>query len=564
VVDAGSAPLLKPLKLASTVPAPPTGSVYRLAGYGSAKFNDEDSATFAAGIVTEDNNPLFAQASLAAKTLYAFYVTATPAAPSAFSVTVAGPATVTSLGTAGYAASEVDANGFPFLNPSFAFSLDRASLGSIAAATGAFAAGPVDGTGNVVATDTLTGHGSVSGKTAVAVGSQRPGNVGDAFTYTGTLTTTTQLANSNVTTQPQTDTAAVALKATVLGFTPSAGGGQNAIHSDETDAYALQTIKTSTDGVYAYATGPTNATLSIVSSAASDSNGVGYSTTFGAGNGLLDVLPETQGTFGPNTAALTYAEKDQAGYARSRTVASDGSYVETGTDSLADIQTIKNFADFSATYDATQYSGYNFVLSAPVGSPAVITVAVKTGTTTRATYHIPSWIPPGASKVSAETDVDNGATPYPAGCSVPSKYGTQGNQLVQTIQRIDPALGNAETQTTTTYLAPGVGPVCVQLADTVLTFYDYTLQNGYVVYVSNNALPLQATSLNETLTLQSASVQNGTVTSSLKRGTSSMPRSAFAPLAFARARFERAVRERLGSRNATFSRSFLSQGVRPL
>jgi hypothetical protein len=109
------------------------------------------------------------------------------------------------------------------------------------------------------------------------------------------------------------------------------------------------------------------------------------------------------------------------------------------------------------------------------------------------------------------------------------------------------------------------------MVDSVQTFYDYTLQNGFVLFVSGNGLPIQLTTVSETLTLQSATTSGGTVTNALTRGTSavrgtsSIASSAFAPLAFARARFEHAVREKLGGmRTATFNRNFMSQGVQTL
>lgn len=564
-IDAGTTPLLKPLKISATLAPPFSGSVYRLAGYGTTKsFTDVDTTTYANGTVTEDLNPAYSGPSLAQNTLYGFYVTAKPAPAPTFTVAVAGPAADVALTTAQYTASEADDNGFPYLWPTaIAFSADPA-IGTMAAGTGLLNVGSVDAVGNVSATDTATSHASALGKLQVAITSQRPGSLNDTFTFSGQLSTTTQLTNPNITTQPQTDTASVSLTSKVTGFTATAGGGQSSIHSDEVDTYPLQTISTGTDSVYAYATAGLTSTLSIVSSDAKDSNGVEYINQYLNGNGLLDVLPEATGSFGPNTAALKYTEKDPANYARTRMIAADGTYVETGTDPFGDVQTITNNADFSALYDATQYSGFKFAISAPSGSPAKITIALMNRTRTLATYRVPSWIPAGTTKMSSETDVDNGSTTYPASCSVPAKYGTAGNQLVQTINRIDPALGNVELQTTTTYLAPGVGPVCIQLSDTVQTFYDYTLQNGYIIYMSGTK-PIQLTSASETLTLQSAQTQNGTVTSSINRGTSSaVPRSAFAPVAFARARFERAVRDRLGSRKATFSRSFLSQGVQAL
>jgi hypothetical protein len=568
-VSLTGATLLKPLQASLTTPPAATGSIFRLAGFGSS-FDDVDTVTFAAGKATTDQNILFSRMSLATPpgTTYAFYVEPSSEATAAATpvITVAGlPANpVGMFGTAQFAGAEAQPNGFPYLDPAFTFTLDNSSLGTVTAA-GAFTAGGVDGAGNITATDTTAGRGSPNGKGAVTVSSQRPGNTGDAFNFTGTLKSTIQLVNSNPT-APQIDAATVALNSTVGAFAAVTGGGQSTVASKETDTYPLLTVNTGTTSHYTYAPSGAHANVSINDSAATDSNGVKYVTTYLAGNGLLDVLPEASGAFGPNNAAQTYAETDQAGFKRSRTVAATGAYTETGTDVFNDVQTITVNSDLSASYDARQYSGFRFTMTAPTGSPAKITFRVfnSSGTNIQS-FSLTPWFPAGVTQPSTETDVNNGPTTYPASCSVPAKYGTSGNQIVQTITRVDPALGNSEVMTTTTYVAPRVGPVCIQLADTVKTFYDYTLQNGFIVLVGSGTTNVQVTSLSETLTLQSASVEGGTTTLSTTRGTSSLSSSAFAPVSFARARFEHAVREKTNwMRTQTFNPNFLSQGVKTL
>jgi hypothetical protein len=576
-VTVTGATLLKPLQASFTTAAAPSGSLFRLAGLGNSKFDDVDTVTWTAGTATSDLNVLFPRMSLAAGTLYAFYTEptteATPAPTPVITVATTATQPIGMLSTATFTAQEVDpSNDFPYLDPKFTFSIDNSSLGTISPTTGVLTTGPVDGSGNVVATDTTAGRGTPHGTLPVSVSSQRPGNVDDAFAFSGTLSSTTQQTNSNITTQPQTDAGTVALTSTVTAFTPAAGGGHNAVSSVEADTYPLQTITTKTASVYNYATAASKATLSIVSSDAKDSNGAEYVNQYGTGNGILDVLPETAGTFGPNTAALTYTELDQANYERQRVTAADGSYNELGQDPLGDQQTVTANPDFSAVYDARQYSGFAFVINKPTGTPAKITVTIFRGNTNEGSLTVPSWIPASMTKPSIETDVDNAAVTYPAACNVPAKYGTSGHQLVQTINRVDSAFGNLETETTTTYTAPSVGPVCVQLADSVKTFYDYTLQNGFVLYASGNGQPVQLTSASETLTLQSATTSSGAVTTSVKRGaasggpaTASIPPNALAPVAFARAHFEHVVREKLGGmRKTTFSKSFMSKGVKSL
>ena len=570
-VTVSGATLLKPLSASATAAAPATGSVVRLAGFGTP-VDDVDTVTVASGTATTDPNLAYSRISLANDTIYAFYTEASSVASAAPLpiVTVATTATnpLAMQSSATFTAHESEPNGFPFLDAALAFSLDNTSLGAIDAASGMLTTGPVDGSGNVIATDTTAGRGNPHGSAAVTVSSQRPGNTGDAFRYTGTLSTTMQFA----TTSPQTDAATVALTSTVTGFTPAAGGGQNAISSVEVDTYPLQTITTKTTSRNTYATSGSSAAVAVASSDAIDSNGAEFLNTYGTGNGILDVLPETAGTFGPNNAALTYTENDPASFGRQRVTAADGTFNEQDQDTFGDLQSIIGNADFSASYDATQFSGFSFTMTAPAGTPAMITIALfkatASGLQSDGTATVRSWIPAGLTQLSTETDVDTASVAYPAGCQVPAKYGTSGHQLVATIRRVDPALGNSEVETTTTYTAPVVGPVCIVLADEVTTFYDYTGQNGSVITVGALGRPVQITATSETLTLQSATTSGEAVTSSVKRATAAVSQTfapaAFAPVAFARARFEHTVRERVNAMRKTPTDKSSLNGVKVL
>ena len=515
-------------------------------------------------------------------TVYAFYTTASPSAAPAPIVTPVSSAAlpVGILGTTTFSATEASPNGFPYLDATFTYALLGANgttaadgtFGTIDPNTGVFTAGTLDGSGSVQVTDTTAGRGNPSGKAPVSVTSQRPGNLSDAFTFKGSLSSVTQQVNNNFTSNPQTDSANVDLVSTVKAVQVFPGQGVGTIvHSDETDTYPVRQIKTATDNTVAYANGPAaHATVALLKTDSKDSNASEYITDYTAsnlGNGILDVIPESPGPFGPNNATLHYTELDPASFSRDRVVNANGSYVEHDRDAFGDDQSITVNSDLSAFLDANQYSNFNFTFGKPTATnPSTITFQIRRLNGAPATRTIPSWIPAGTTQPSTETDVDNGAVPYAAACNVPAKYGTSGTQIVQTINRVDPALGNLETLTTKTWVSNGVGPVCIQMTDAVSTFYDFTGQNGnFAIFFSNNAKPIQLTTISETLTLQSAMVQNGKVAASTKRGTSSITSSAFAPAAVARARFERTVREKLDAiHKQNLNRDLTSNGVQAL
>jgi len=385
-----------------------------------------------------------------------------------------------------------------------------------------------------------------------------PALTGDAFTLTGTISSTTQLT-APPTTAPQTDAGTVALT-TRFGASTTAGSTVSITStSNEVDTYPRETITTNTTTVNDYTTAAGKTAISVVSTNATDSNGVQYINTYGTGNGLLDVLPETTGAFGPNNAALTYQENDPGNYSRNRVIQADGSYTETGMDPFGDVQTIITNSDLSASYDASQYSGRIFAFTKPTGAPAMITITYTHAPSAPVQITITSWIPATATQPETETDTNAGNTAFPAGCAVPAKYGTSGNQLVQSITRVDPALGNLETETITSYVVPNYGPICTVMADHVSTFYDFTGQFGYGLFYSITGLPVETTDVAETLTMASITTSAGTLAE--KRQTDSVSRTNATPFAFARSRFEEKVREKLKSRNITFSRDFFASGA---
>ncbi len=572
----GVAPVL-PLKLSLTGVSLTSGTVIMLAGYGTPNaFTDVDTVTLLSNVASEDDNILYPGASLAANTVYGFYEIAHANVPAPSpTITAITPASVPAATTTQLSATETNGNGFPYLIHSFTFSTTDSALGTLTT-SGSLSAGALDETGPVLVTDTTSGRGSPSNTVQLAISSARPGASGDSFTFTGTISSTQQLTASP-TTAPQVTSGTVTVTTNVTADTAvSASNDQAQSTSTEVDKYALQTITTTTNTVNQFAlTSPFN--VSVVSTDAVDSNGAEYVNTYGAGNGLLDVLPETAGSFGPNTAALVYQENDPANYTRTRTINANGSYTEDGYDPFGDEQIVTTNSDLSASYDASQYDYRTFSFTKPTGSPAMITIGYEyndgnPNDTQTASFPIMSWIPTGTTQPSVETDVDDGATPFPSGCAVPAKYGTNGNKIVQSITRVDPALGNYETEVITTYVVPIFGPACIVMTDNVNTYYDYTAQYGYGLYYSAAGFsrPVETTNTTETLTLSSSTTSVGTLAtkrqaSSSSRATASIgagaPAAPFIPLAFARSRFERTVHEKLGNRNITFKRDFFAAGA---
>jgi hypothetical protein len=554
-LNTGGEALVLPVRLSLIGVATPAGGTdLRLAGYGSTSgFTDVDTVTLTGNTAAEDESNVYTDASSGADALYAFYeiTSGNVQPPPTPVVSISGTNPAPAGATTQFTATETNGNGFPFLTTAFTYSIDNPQLGSMSS-SGVLSAGALDATGNVTATDQTAARGNPSGSLAIAIGSPQPGNAGDAFTFTGTITSSDQLYTTPAM-APQVVNGTVSLNTTVQSASPSGGSTVNAAsQSIEADKYSLETVTTTTNTMTAYGLASGATTVSVLSTDATDTNNAEYVNTYGSGNGLLDVLPETAGPFGPNNASLTYQENDPANYSLLRTIANDGSYTENDQDAFGDVETMNGNADFSGSYDATQFNGFSYAYTAPSGNPATITLTSTNYNQNPAVvrmYTLLSWVPTSLAHPSIETDTDGGVVSYPGSCSVPTKYGTSGNKIVQAITRADTALGNLETETITTYVNQLYGPVCVVMADNVQTYYDYTLQDGpYSVWV-NYGSPAETTIINETLTLSSATTSAGTLgvkrKATASSAVSSPVRTSYLPLAFARSRFERTVREHL-------------------
>jgi hypothetical protein len=572
-VDTGTAVLLKPLSLKITANAPATGTVVRLAGSITGTFNDVDTATFASGAISNDGSIAYAGPSLSGSSiLYAFYAvpTTTAAAPPAIAVKVSGAANL-SGNQATYSATEADVNGFPVLGAAFTFGVDNAALGSIDPVAGVLTASTANNAvGHVTATDTKVA--SRVGTTAVTVTAGRPANAGDSLTYNGTITRT--ISNFAIGPKPAPSTTPVAVTQTTSGtvtqtvqVAAGASAGQVIASSDENDTLQLNTLETKTATTIAYQTVGASTNVRIVSSSANDSNGVLYATTYGATSGLVTVLPETAGAFGPNDATLTYAETDPGVsvgatgpvVTTQRTTAATGAYNETTRNDDGTTNTGVVNADLSGSYIFLSGSDKATVAPPAAGKiPYTLAAATATGFGTPQLFSIPVWYPSATSPIRTETDTISAVTGFDPTCTVPAKYGTAANKVTQSIVTIDPILGILDTYSSSAYDVNGVGTVCLVLNDTTSTFYDFTQQEGFFS-VFFSATPVLQTTYAESLSLTSAVVAGQPVsTQSNARSTLSTPIVTPIASAIARQTFIHAITLDRNRRTAQTVRSLRS------
>ncbi|MBD5635087.1 MAG: hypothetical protein IAI49_11475 [Candidatus Eremiobacteraeota bacterium] len=247
----------------------------------------------------------------------------------------------------------------------------------------------------------------------------------------------------------------------------------------------------------------------------SDTNGVQDTTTFGSGAGLIDELPDANGATFANTAAQTFAETEPDGTTVARTVKADGTYTEADSYfGLTPASTTQTNADLSATL--TYFGGLtvDVAYGAPSGTGASATIPYSISLTIPSpppatTGTIPDWYP--ATTIFSDTAVKSTGQTIPSACNVSSAVGTSATKIVETTTHLDTALGTYETRVQTSFDAPGFGSVCVQLADTIDAYYDYTGQSLSTVFPGLNlalsATPIQIDTLSETLGFTTGSIQ---------------------------------------------------------
>ena len=299
-----------------------------------------------------------------------------------------------------------------------------------------------------------------------------------------------------------TGTVAGTISQIVVDATPSASApspipaGAIDERTTETDNFPTESTTTTTDAILTEGAGQEL----LYSTSQSDEMGDTLVTNFGSQSNpqIIDEFPESSGASWSNTAAAVMTQTLADGTSASRTVAADGSYSETDQLANGARSTIAAGVDGSGSYAIAG------VITVDVSAPATGQIAIQTtsGGGGGNTYSAQQWFTPGSSLVT-DNFVDNGSKTFDPSCSVPGSIGTSGTQVVETMNLTDPVLGYTEARTTTSYDVPGFGPACVVIVDTLKSYYDYQDTTPNLdVYVSPGGVPLQTSTLSETLSMQ--------------------------------------------------------------
>jgi hypothetical protein len=340
----------------------------------------------------------------------------------------------------------------------------------------------------------------------------RPLATGDTSSYGGANSTLTQtIARGQPCPEPTaTAVASVSDAVTVAATTAPSGAAAWDAQSIESDAFATNTVTTTTDSIV-----NEDATHEFTyGNTITDENGDTIQTRYNSPQ-TVDELPEGSGHSWSINPAGTVNETLTDNTSIARTYAADGSYQET--DQLAGATTtINERADGSGSY--TIGSLGTLTVSAP--SAGTITLAIGAGSIT-----IPAWFTTPVT-VYGDTFADNGPQSSPSWCQ-PAVTATNPDQIVETLAITDPVLGYTENRTTTYYDSQTYGTVCMQILDTLNEYYDY-LQDTPIspgVFVSGNASPLQTNTISEFYVMNSTPTINAIARRSGAGGVSALARS---------------------------------------
>ncbi len=376
----------------------------------------------------------------------------------------------------------------------------------------------------------------------------RPLASGDTFSYGGSNSTLTQTMSR---TQPcpeptSTAVAGVSDSVTIVPTTAPDHTAQWDMRSAESDAFATNTVSTTTDATV----GESASSEFIYGSTVTDTTGNVTATTYATPQTLVK-LPETSGNAWTLDPAGTVNEKLVDGTSIARTVAGDGTYSETETTATGGSATISiPAASGAGTYDIPGLATISF--APPSRSTITLTLTPDGGKTQ--TLTIPAWFGTPVTLYSDASRDLGAVSSLPSWCA-PAVSSGNVEQIQETVNLTDPVLGYTEQRGVTTYDDRTYGTVCLSIADTVKEYYDYMLDTPFLLFVSGNGQPYQSNTLSENYVMNSSPVINSRVRRPESQGISP---------AFVRARVQAidAIRETERAQRAELMRTYLEHAVR--
>jgi hypothetical protein len=353
-----------------------------------------------------------------------------------------------------------------------------------------------------------------------------PGTQGDTFNYTGTMTqqftrfgtpapVPTDGSSPQPTSTPWTGSTNNTVTQTVTIKTGAQFNGASGLtevdthESDQGDHMVQYTIDSQRYLSMAADSSRSNGMdLTMVGLKTSDSSGVSTTTTTGAGNGVLDELPQVPQAQWTNSAARTYVENDSSGITIDNAYNADGSYTGSVQFPQGGSSQVTENNDGSGLYvfpllGAPTPSQLSF---SAVDATSSITIGFQDNADAPLTLYatFPSWFPSVPPVLASDTFVDYGQSALPGSCNVGANMPKQATRIDETRVQLDTVFGEIDTNTTSSYVAGPYGAICTVVKDKLVYYYDFTGQSAFLNQFAN--VPIQETDTSETLAMQSATI----------------------------------------------------------
>lgn len=344
-----------------------------------------------------------------------------------------------------------------------------------------------------------------------------PYGQGNQYARKGTLNSQATFLYPSPTPYPSTNvTAKVSLETTVTGahnpFGPDTAGD---FSTKETDRYPLYSRNYTDDAWIGLSSTSRPAHLVEYGYTSVDDSNDTIRAQYTAPY-MLDRVPQLVGLKFSNPAGETIDESDADGTKSHRVYADNGTYTETTTQKGTNVQaTVTVNADGSGSYvtNGTLLGGAfdSLIFSKPANGQITVTANFVQPPSPQPTvapriYTAPAWFKKPLLYASRSSVL--GGVNFPAACKVPSRFGTQGNEIVTFTRRLDPVFGYIESDVQGTFTTPSAGTVCTMLADTIDFYYDYQddFATATAAHLHFPGTPLSHTILTSAIALQHESV----------------------------------------------------------
>lgn len=351
---------------------------------------------------------------------------------------------------------------------------------------------------------------------------------GDTFAYSGSLTQTFTLygtpapspspsASPQPTSAPWISTNSQSVTQSVSVSTGQSFGGQTGLTefaAQETDAGQQSTTSVASQTYLSYSSDASRANgvdVTEIGTSSTGSNGASFQNVLGSGNGIIGELPSVYGAQWSDGAARTYTEKDPDGETVTQNYASDGSYTEQLAYPEGGKASVQVNADGSGVYqlpfEGVATNNSSVTVNAPAGGQIQLAYQIFPPRFPQSgAFTLPVWYPQDPPVLASEKFVDEGSTSLPSSCNAGSAYRSATvDKVVETKQRLDPVFGEYENDQLTQYASADYGLLCSVLSDDLKTYYDYSGQSSAAFAFS--AVPMEETTVTETLALQSAQLE---------------------------------------------------------